>query len=187
MSFDGDLQARSAEIDEQARLIEKCADPATRNAALGLLRSIMELHESALQEILQIIAQKCTDPGSILDAFGKRPLIHSVLILHDLHPHPLETRVVHALEELQPKLRRNNAEARLIGIDEGVVRVFIEAHDLHGTKCDTLKATVEKALIDAAPDAQIRVESAPEPEPGFVPLEALRPVSQQRTADVSGN
>ena len=40
MNSSSDLQALSAAIEEQADLIEKCADPATRAAALELLRSV---------------------------------------------------------------------------------------------------------------------------------------------------
>ncbi len=177
MSFATELQARSAEIDEQARVIEQCADPATRNAALALLRSIMELHRSALQEMLEVVADKCTEPETILDALARRPLIHGVLLLHDLHPHDLEKRIAWALEELQPNLQRHNAEARLISIADGVVRIFLEAPLMHGSKNETLKSTIEKVLIDAAPDAEISVQSAPEPESNFVPVEALHPAA----------
>lgn len=172
MSFSSDFEARSAEIDEHARFVEQCADPATRNAALGLLRSTMELHKSALEEILEIIAEKRTDGASILEAFVRRPLIHSILMLHDLHPDSLEERIARALEELQPKLRRHNAEARLISIADGVVRVSLAVGHQHGSNGDTLKSTVEKMLIDAAPDAEILIESAPEGS-NFVPIDAL--------------
>jgi Fe-S cluster biogenesis protein NfuA len=180
MSFDLDLQARSAEIREQARRIETCPDPTTRMAALQLLRSVMDLHQSALERMLAIIAENCAEPTTIIESFAQDPLIHSVLTLHDLHPHDLETRIARALAQLQPKLQRHKVEAKVISIADGAVRIFLEASSQHSSISATLKSSVEQVLMDAAPDAQITVETATDLKSSFVPLDALRSADNGR-------
>ncbi len=179
MSFEQEWQARSAAIEEQARLVEQCADPATRAAALDLVRSVMELHKSALQRILAIVEEKAEDGGGIVEALSRDPLVRSVLVLHDLHPDNVETRVARVLEEMQPKLQRHNAAARLVSAADGTVRVFLEASSGCGSNIDGLKTSLEQALLDAAPDAEIVVESNEAANSGFVSLDALRPPSAE--------
>ena len=173
MSFDSELQARSAAIEEQAKLVEACADPATRAAALELVRSVMDLHRSALERMLAIVDESSED---VVGALIRDPLVESVLILHDLHPHDLERRVTRALEQLRPKLQRYNAEARLLGVTEAAVRVMVDAPPSCGA--DNLTALVEQVLTEAAPDAQIVIEGAAQSKSNFVSIDALRPADQ---------
>jgi len=178
MSFESELQERSAAIEQQAQLLESCADPATRAAALELVRSVMELHHSALERMLSVIEKQGESGADALDACARDPLIHSVLVLHDLHPHSLEIRVARALEELQPKLKRHSADATLAGIFDGVVRVSLEAAPQCGSTLESVKTMLEQALIDAAPDAEIVVESPERPGNNFISIDALRPAAQ---------
>jgi Fe-S cluster biogenesis protein NfuA len=174
MSFEPELQARSAAIEQQAALIERCADPATRAAALDLLRSVMDLHKSALQRMLAILQEAGQAGGdAIIDRLARDPLVDSVLVLHDLHPDDLETRVLRALEELQPKLRRYGAEARLISVADDVIRAALEAPTGCGSPLDTLKTAIEEALLSAAPDAEIVIDVAAPNDSGFVSIETL--------------
>jgi|GraSoiStandDraft_50_1057286.scaffolds.fasta_scaffold167765_1 Fe-S cluster biogenesis protein NfuA len=173
MSFDSDLQARSAEMREQVRRIETCSDPATRTAALALVRSVMDLHQSALERMLDVIEQTSAEPSRIIENFVQDPLIHSVLMLHDLHPHDLETRITRALAQLQPKLQRHKAEAKVISVADRMVHVFLEVAPQHSSSSATLKSSIEQVLTDAAPDAQITVEATADLNSSFVPIESL--------------
>jgi Fe-S cluster biogenesis protein NfuA len=186
MSFEPELQARSAAIEQQAALIERCADPATRAAALDLLRSVMDLHKSALQRMLAILQEAGQAGGdAIIDRLARDPLVDSVLVLHDLHPDDLETRVLRALEELQPKLRRYGAEARLISVADDVIRAALEAPTGCGSPLDTLKTAIEEALLSAAPDAEIVIDVAAQNDSGFVSIDTLIAPSTQSSQPVA--
>jgi Fe-S cluster biogenesis protein NfuA len=182
MNFATDIQARSVAIEEQAQLLERCADPATRAAALDLLRSIMELHRDALERMLTIVDEQ--ENGDIVDLLLKDPLVKSVLVLHDLHPDEIGQRLETALEELRVKLARYGAGVTLLETSGGVVRVRIEAGSHCGSTAESLKTIVEQALLDAAPEAEITVEAPPPPNSTFVPvgsLAAAPPAAQDTT------
>ena len=53
------------------------------------------------------------------------PWSSSLLVLYGLHPETLETRVAGAVEQLEPKLRRDGATIELLGIEDGAVRIRV--------------------------------------------------------------
>lgn len=188
MSIDAEIEERCAAIEEQARIVESCADPATREAALALLRSVMELHKDAIARMLDIVKESPQDSHAI-GAFLNEPLVKSVLLLHGLHPESVEARVLAALDELRPKVQRYGAELNLIAISDESVRVSLDARGQCGSTLGTLKNMVERELLDAAADAEIVIETAAQPEGNFVSLESLATnVNSQdkRTALVAG-
>ena len=124
------------------------------------MESILELHGAGLDRMMEIAAA-AGDPGeALIRKFGNDELVAALLVLHDLHPDDLETRVVHALGKW-------HGTVELIGAFEGVVRVR-----LSGSGCG-MKEAVEAAIREAAPDAmEIVLEESPQAA-GFVPLSAL--------------
>ena len=168
MSFDSEFEARAAAIDAQARALEACADPAARSAFQDLLRSVMELHRDGLARMLGILAQRPKGAPITIEDLMADPVIHSLLLLHDLHPHDLSTRVQRALEQLGPKLQNQGARAKLISTLDGTVTVLLE-----GASAGRLQPQVENVLLDAAPDARIVVETATHWNASFVPVHAL--------------
>src|SRR6185295_570875 len=92
--------------------------------------------------------------GTIVDQLAQDELIASVLLLYDLHPVDLETRVRGALEKSRPYLKTHGGNVELVGIDEGgVVRLRMQG-SCHGcpSSAVTLKLAIEQAIHEAAPD-----------------------------------
>jgi hypothetical protein len=135
-------------------------DPEGREAAQQLMASILELHGAGMGRMMEITAA-AGDPGQILiRRFAGDSLVAGLLLLHNLHPDDLETRVRHSLG-------RWHGSADLVGEFEGVVRIR-----LYGGGCG-VKDAVEAAIRDAAPDAvEIVIEESFQPN-GFVPLAAI--------------
>jgi hypothetical protein len=153
-------------IEELVGRIGTIADPEDRDAARQLMEAILEFHGEGLQRMLEITSSSA-DPtdesfsaGALIRRFAADPLVSALLILHDLHPDDLETRVLHALGKW-------HGSATLIGAFEGVLRVR-----LSGSGCG-MKEAVEVALREAAPDAVAVVFEESFGPVGFVPLTAL--------------
>ena len=94
--------------------------------------------------------------------FAGDELVASLLLLHNLHPDDLETRVHRALA-------KTHGDAELLSVFEGVVRVR-----LLGAGCG-LRDSVESLVRDAAPDLVelVMEETAQSPSNDFVPVAAL--------------
>jgi Fe-S cluster biogenesis protein NfuA len=112
----------------------------------------------------------------IIDELGQDPLVSSLLILYGLHPDELQTRVERKLQQTASKLHKMGAEAKLVSINGGEVRVRvrIEGHAC-GSTSRTVQGTVEEAIYEAAPDlTSLVVEGLEEPaDSGFIAVEKL--------------
>ncbi len=151
---------RVRRIEDLVRRLELITDPASRETAHSLMEAILELHGAGLERMMDLTFEAGDTGKTTIRRFAGDGLVSSLLLLHDLHPDDLETRVHHALG-------KTHGSAELLGVFEGVVRVRLTA-----AGCG-LKETVESAIREAAPDAvEITVEDWL-PTNGFVSLDSL--------------
>jgi Fe-S cluster biogenesis protein NfuA len=194
-------------IEELVARIEGAADPSLRDDALALVQLLLDLHRQGLARIIEIAghpdtshsngtAPNGTPPNGSgangaasngVGANGAAALIHRLaadervaplLMLHDLHPVDLPTRVEQALEKVRPLLRSHGGDVELVDLSDGIVKLKLDG-SCHGCPSSsiTLRNAIEEAIFEFAPDID-RLEVAgvvdPPPTSGFVPLEAIR-------------
>jgi Fe-S cluster biogenesis protein NfuA len=173
---DKDFQARVQRIGGLVHDLETIADPAARAAAKDLVQLLMDLHGTGLERILDVVFQAGEPGAQIIDDLGRDPLVSSLLVLYGLHPEELQTRVEGKLEQMVSKLHKMGAEAKLISVSDGHVRVRVSV-DGHacGSTFRTLQASVEEAMYEAAPDLLSLVVEGLEEQAasGFVAVEKL--------------
>jgi Fe-S cluster biogenesis protein NfuA len=115
-----------------------------------------------------------------LDALARDDdLVSSLLLLHNLHPLDLSTRVGLALDKVRPALAAHGGSVQLLAVfPDGVVRLRLDG-SCHGcpSSAATLQSTIEQAILAKAPDVTaIHVEGVMPPAgqgAGFVPIERL--------------
>ncbi len=171
-----DFQQRVQKIGALVHDLETIADPASRDAAKELVQLLMDLHGTGLERILEIVFQSGESGARIIDDLGQDQLVSSLLVLYGLHPDDLQTRVERKLQQIASKLHKMGAEAKLVSVNGGDVRVRIrvESHSC-GSTGRTVQATVEEAIYEAAPDlTSLVVEGVEEQaESGFISVEKL--------------
>jgi Fe-S cluster biogenesis protein NfuA len=170
-----ELQQQLHRIEELILTLEQNADPALRAVAKELVQLLLDVHGAGLERMLQITSESGASGKELIDRFGQDELARSLLLLYELHPRDLATRVAEGLDSIGPYLRSRNAGVELISISEGSVRTRLVG-SAHGCTASSLKSAIEEALSKAAPDLiSITVEVEPEPmAPVFVPLANLR-------------
>jgi Fe-S cluster biogenesis protein NfuA len=123
-----------------------------------------------------------TDPR-LLDLLLGDDLVGHLLVLHDIHPEPVEGRVTRALDALRPRLHRSGADAELVAIEEKTARVRVNRSGCGcGGGAEPIEDVVRETVLAVAPDlADVHV-AAPDTDTGtgtaaaskaFVPVEAL--------------
>jgi hypothetical protein len=171
-----DFQQQVQRIGERVHELESIADPAVRASAKELVQLLMEMHGTALERMLEIIFQSSDGGTRVIDELGQDPLVSSLLVLYGLHPEELQTRVERKLAEIRSRLYKMGAEATLVAVNgtEVRVRVSIEGHTC-GSTGQNVKAAVEEAIYEAAPDlTSLVVEGLEEPAAsGFVAMDTL--------------
>jgi Fe-S cluster biogenesis protein NfuA len=185
--FHGDLQRIGGLVQE----IESISDPAARAATKDLIQSLMDLHGTAFEKVLEIVAEGGEAGRNIIDKLGRDPLVSSVLILYSLHPERIESRVMKAVDKIRPQLRKQGCELELLTLSDGAIHLRVEtgSHTC-GSTSQTVRATLEGVMYDAAPDlTSLTIEGLEvKPASGFVALDKLAgsaalPVEERQGAD----
>ena len=171
-----DLQtrARVERVELLLEQVETLSDPAARETATELVGALLDLYGEGLARMTEHVA----DGEALVDD----ELVSHLLLLHGIHPVPLEARVQSALDEVRPYLASHGGNVELVSVDEGVVRLRMEG-SCSGCPSSTmtLKLAIEDAIHKAAPDVEeIEAEgaTAPAPSPGLIQLTPLEPAGQ---------
>src|ERR687883_1367219 len=99
-------------------------------------------------------------------------LLSHLLLVHDLHPVDVETRVRRALDDVRPYLGSHGGDVELLGVADGVAHVRLQG-TCNGcpSSSATLRHAIEEAVARAAPELEgVEAEGAAEPQPQLVQI-----------------
>lgn len=172
------VRGRLIRLDELLEQVEQAPGPATQQA-LEAVDLLVQVYGEALGRVVAHERERADG----VDWMVQDELLSHLLVLHGLHPHPVEDRVEQALEEVRPYVHSHGGEVSLEAIDEdGVVRVSLSGSC---SGCASSAATLEHAVSDAVLTAAPELSSVeavgvtptshthPRPEPALIPVEAL--------------
>jgi Fe-S cluster biogenesis protein NfuA/nitrite reductase/ring-hydroxylating ferredoxin subunit len=143
-----ELEALTARVD---RLLDDFhgGDPAVGERAEELTRAVMGLYAVGLARVVEIAAQT-----PVLRELVEDEVVRDLLVLHDLHPDDADTRIQAALDRVRPYLGSHAGGVEFSGVDEqGVAHLTLEG-TCNGCPSSsvTVTTTLERAVLDAAPD-----------------------------------
>ena len=82
-------------------------------------------------------------------------LVSTLLLIHDLHPVPLEDRVQAALDSVRPYMESHGGNVELLSLEQGVARIHLQGSCSDcSASAVTLELAIKQALEDAAPDLE---------------------------------
>jgi len=175
VSFSRAMQ-QIADLVEQ---IESSAEPQCRELSRRLTRTLLDVHREGLFRVWSLLEASGKIGQPVREACLADPLVNKLLMLHDLHPESLETRVQQALAKVRLHLSSHGAEVALVTIEDEAVhlRLIGDCDGCHSAT-QSMKQMVEDALYDAAADSstvvwEAAVASPARPSGGFVPIETL--------------
>jgi len=146
------VQEAGARVEELLGELRQGGDLEVAERAEELVRVLMELYGAGLERAVDLVGREQAG-AEIVGRLAKDPLLASLLVLHGLHPIPVEARINEALVKARRYL--GNATAELLGIDEeGIVHLRIDGNaDSCGTSLAGAKVAIEKAIIEVTPEA----------------------------------
>jgi Fe-S cluster biogenesis protein NfuA/nitrite reductase/ring-hydroxylating ferredoxin subunit len=176
--LDADARERVGRIEALLDRVDALPDPAARDTATEAVEALVELYGEGLARLVGHVAER--DDGRLAAALAEDELVSHLLLLHGLHPVPLEARVRGALDEVRPYLASHGGGVELLGVEEGVVRLRMEGScDGCPSSAATLALAIEDAVHKAAPDV-VGIEAdgavAPATPPGLIQLEIHAPL-----------
>jgi hypothetical protein len=173
-----EFQEKMRQLGTLVGEIDQVPGGGSKVAVRELVQLLMEVHRTGLERIMELVFQAGTGASSaaIIDRLGQDPIVRNLLLLYSLHPDDLETRVLRALDVARARLRKLDGRVDLVSLHEGAVqlRLHTSGHS-RGSTIKDLRAIVEGAIYDLAPDVTSLTILAPEEESssGFVPLQSL--------------
>ncbi|MFC4783892.1 NifU family protein [Nocardioides sp. MAHUQ-72] len=168
----------SERIDELLDELGQGAPPAVTGRAEELVQCVMALYGEGLRRIVGSMPET-----AVRDLAGDE-VVGNLLVLHDLHPDDVDTRVQAALERVRPYLGSHAGGVSLSGVDEqGVVHLRLEG------SCDgcpsstlTVRSAIEDAILLAAPDVvAVEAEGMVEDGPALLQIQPFRPAGPEAT------
>jgi Fe-S cluster biogenesis protein NfuA len=180
------LRAAGERIEQLLDELHATADPRACERAEELLRLVTELYGGALARVVEVAT---AEAPALLDALLADDLVRSLLLVHGLHPDDLGARVERALEDVRPFLAQHGGDVELLDIDHAAHAVLIR---LLGS-CDgcpssavTLQQSVERAILDAAPEIlTIDVAETPAVSAGVPVTLGRKPSYDECPAEIS--
>lgn len=171
-----EFRDRVQEIGRLVAGLDEITDEKARTSARVLVQLVMELNGTAIEKMMEIIFEHGQAGTAIIDELGRDRMVSSLLAVHGLHPYDMETRVARAIEQLAARLRKQDVEIYLVGIEQGTVCVHAKtnAHAC-GSTAATVRTAIEEAVYEAAPEAgSLTIEGLePRSANGFVGLDQL--------------
>jgi Fe-S cluster biogenesis protein NfuA/nitrite reductase/ring-hydroxylating ferredoxin subunit len=145
-----DLVARVQEL--QMRL-DAASDLATREVAEELVATVVQMYGAGLEKIFGALASGGEAGEQFAAGLVEDPEVASLLLIHDLHPVPLETRITEALEKVRPYMESHGGNVELLSLEDGIARIRLEGScsDCKASSV-TLELAIKQALEEAAPD-----------------------------------
>jgi len=139
-----------------------------RERAEELVRTIANMYGDGLERILTIAHEETGErSGAFFARLCADQLVESLLLLHGLHPIPIEERIEAALQSVLPYIKSHKGNMEISRIEGDVVYLRLEGScDGCPASAATLKDAVERAILERVPE--IREVRAEESENGVV-------------------
>ena len=170
------VRESSARIDELLDDLEQSAVPAVLERVQELLACVMSLYGAGLERTIDVVLE--AGQRDLARRLADDEIVGNLLVLHDLHPDDVLTRVNGALERVRPYLGSHAGGVQLLGVDEeGIVHLQLQGScDGCPSSALTVASAIEDAILQAAPDVvAVEAEGMVEPSPSLLQIAPFAP------------
>ncbi|TCO62392.1 NifU family protein [Actinocrispum wychmicini] len=165
-----------------------------KETAEELVRLLVTMYGDGLTRIMALLGDSPVVADLVAD-----PLVESLLLLHDLHPVDVDTRIQRALDQVRPYLGSHAGGVDYLGVSEdGMAQLRLQGN-CQGCPSSTVtvKMAIESAIMAAAPDiagvAVAGVTASPEllqigmgPPPSWNAVDVGPPNGRAKAVTVDG-
>lgn len=129
--------------------LDGMSDPVAQRRALEAVQALVEFYGEGLARVVARAGPE------LARELADDELVGHLMILHELHPEPLEARVRGALEQVRPYLESHGGDVELREVVAGKVRLRLQGSC---SGCPSSTATLEHAIEEEIRKAAPEIE-----------------------------
>lgn len=149
----GDFHQQGQRINELIQQVNSLPDPVARELLHECIRSLLGLHGDGLARVLQLVKNSGAAGVEVHEALLRDKLVRGLLLIHGLHPVPLETRLREALGKVRPYMESHGGNVELIHLKDDVAKLRLQGTCKScPSSAITLELAVRHAIEEACPD-----------------------------------
>jgi Fe-S cluster biogenesis protein NfuA len=170
-SASDELNQHGKRVQEFIAQIEAHADPAARALLQECMQEVLGFYGQGLARVLEVVENpKNRTP---YEALLHDPVVRGLLLIHGLHPMPLEARLREALDKVRPYMESHGGNVELLSLENDVARLRLVGHCKDcPSSAVTLELALKQAIAEACPDlVSFEVEGVSESSHESVPSE----------------
>ncbi|GAA2446864.1 NifU family protein [Streptomyces macrosporus] len=166
-------RAQVARTEELLSGLESLPDGPAATRAAETVEALVDLYGDCLARITARLGEG--GGAGLLRRLAEDELVGHLLLVHDLHPDPVETRVRRALEDVRSRQGPAAGEVELLELSETAARVRLRGGRGCSASPRALADAVREAVAGLAPEIErVDVETAPAQAPtALVPVDSL--------------
>jgi Fe-S cluster biogenesis protein NfuA/nitrite reductase/ring-hydroxylating ferredoxin subunit len=149
-----ELNLQSEHIQQLIEEIEKLPDPKAKKMMEECIQEILGFYGKGLEKILKIISDgNSAAAKDIYNDLIEDSFVNGLLLIHDLHPLDLKTRLYKALEKVKPYMDSHSGSVELISLENGVAKLKL-AGNCKGcpSSSSTLELGIRQSIEEYCPD-----------------------------------
>jgi Fe-S cluster biogenesis protein NfuA/nitrite reductase/ring-hydroxylating ferredoxin subunit len=148
-----DINAQGERIQLLLERIQALPYPAAREIIQECMEAVLAFYGQGLNRILKIVQTAGPERKNVYRDLIGDDIVRGLLLIHDLHPLDLETRLRDALDRVRPYLRSHGGNVELVSLESGRARLRLQGTcESCPSSAITLELAIRQAIEQACPD-----------------------------------
>ena len=167
-----ELNREGKRIQELIARISEVPDPASRAMLEECLESLLSFYGKGLARILELVEEAGPEGEEVYRTLIDDGAVRGLLLIHGLHPIPLETRLLEALDKIRPYMESHGGDVELLSLDGDVARLRLQGHcKTCPSSAVTMELAIRGAIEEACPDLMGFEVEGVEPMAAHTPMQ----------------
>jgi Fe-S cluster biogenesis protein NfuA/nitrite reductase/ring-hydroxylating ferredoxin subunit len=147
------MNSHGARIQQLLEQIEALPSPATRELIHEFMEATLAFYGQGLARILQVVTGSGPVGDNVYQQLLNDKVVRGLLLIHDLHPADLETRLRDALDHVRPYLQSHGGNVELISLTGQSASLRLQGTCKScASSAVTLELAIRHAIEEACPD-----------------------------------
>ena len=140
-------------IQELIEKVNEVTDPSSRAILEECLESLLSFYGRGLERILELVEEAGPEGRKVYDSLINDGAVRGLLLIHNLHPISLETRLLEALDKIRPYMESHGGNVELLSLDSDVAKLRLQGHCKScPSSAVTMELAIRSAIEEACPD-----------------------------------